>query len=238
MTERGAADLQRDATRLRIGPSGLAWRGGRLVIDLAERTAPWGTRVCGQLCVTPTRLGEHRFALDAGGRHHWSPIAPVARIDVQLDRPALHWQGAAYLDTNRGARPLEADFRRWDWSRAALPDGRAAALYDVERSDGSALSLALRFDAVGGVEPMPPPAPRALPRSGWRIERHTRCDAGGSEARVRRSLEDGPFYARALLETQWWGEPVLAVHESLSLQRFASPWVQAMLPFRMPRRAG
>jgi len=25
------------------------------------------------------------------------------------------------------------------------------------------------------------------------------------------------------------------VHESLSLDRFRAPWVQAMLPFRMPR---
>jgi hypothetical protein len=25
------------------------------------------------------------------------------------------------------------------------------------------------------------------------------------------------------------------MHESLSLQRFRKPWVQAMLPFRMPR---
>jgi carotenoid 1,2-hydratase len=28
------------------------------------------------------------------------------------------------------------------------------------------------------------------------------------------------------------------MHESLSLDRFASRWVQAMLPFRMPRRTG
>ena len=30
----------------------------------------------------------------------------------------------------------------------------------------------------------------------------------------------------------------LAVHESLSLQRFERPWVQVLLPFRMPRRGG
>jgi carotenoid 1,2-hydratase len=30
---------------------------------------------------------------------------------------------------------------------------------------------------------------------------------------------------------------VVAMHESLSLDRFMRPWVQAMLPFRMPRRA-
>jgi carotenoid 1,2-hydratase len=29
---------------------------------------------------------------------------------------------------------------------------------------------------------------------------------------------------------------VHAVHETLDLRRFASPWVQVLLPFRMPRR--
>ena len=52
-----------------------------------------------------------------------------------------------------------------------------------------------------------------------------------------RSLEDGPFYARSLIESTLLGERVHGVHESLSLDRFAAPWVQALLPFRMPRRA-
>jgi carotenoid 1,2-hydratase len=33
-----------------------------------------------------------------------------------------------------------------------------------------------------------------------------------------------------------FGEDVHAVHESLSLDRFRSPVVQWMLPWRMPRR--
>jgi carotenoid 1,2-hydratase len=50
-----------------------------------------------------------------------------------------------------------------------------------------------------------------------------------------RTLTDAPFYARSVLDAQWLGERVTVMHESLSLARFASPWVQAMLPFRMPR---
>jgi carotenoid 1,2-hydratase len=38
------------------------------------------------------------------------------------------------------------------------------------------------------------------------------------------------------VRSQLFGEAATAVHESLDLDRFASPWVQAMLPFRMPRR--
>lgn len=53
---------------------------------------------------------------------------------------------------------------------------------------------------------------------------------------MRRTLTDAPFYARSVIGTHLLGEPVTAIHESLSLTRFASPWVQAMLPFRMPRQ--
>jgi carotenoid 1,2-hydratase len=50
------------------------------------------------------------------------------------------------------------------------------------------------------------------------------------------TIEDTPFYARSTLKTVWHGQPVQAMHESLRLDRFVTPIVQAMLPFRMPRR--
>ena len=52
-----------------------------------------------------------------------------------------------------------------------------------------------------------------------------------------RTLEDTPFYARSELETSLGGRRMAAVHESLSLERFSSPLVQTMLPFRI-RRGG
>jgi carotenoid 1,2-hydratase len=55
--------------------------------------------------------------------------------------------------------------------------------------------------------------------------------------RVQEQLEDTPFYQRALLQFDYAGEPLLAFHETLSVPRLVSPVVQAMLPFRMPRRA-
>jgi carotenoid 1,2-hydratase len=75
-----------------------------------------------------------------------------------------------------------------------------------------------------------------LTTTGWRIRRETRADAGGA-ATIVRTLEDTPFYARTLVSTQLLGVPVTAVHESLDLNRFASRWVQTLLPFRMPRHA-
>jgi carotenoid 1,2-hydratase len=41
-----------------------------------------------------------------------------------------------------------------------------------------------------------------------------------------------------VVATRWHGDHTTFIHESLSLTRFVSPIVQAMLPFRMPRRAG
>ena len=52
---------------------------------------------------------------------------------------------------------------------------------------------------------------------------------------MQASLEDTPFYARSLLTTRLLGATVPAMHESLCLDRFAARWVQAILPFRMPR---
>jgi len=96
------------------------------------------------------------------------------------------------------------------------------------------LSLALRFDDQGRHEYFSPPAGTPLPTTGWRIERLTRSEDSGIAA-VLHTLEDTPFYARSIVETQLLGERRVSMHESLSLDRFRSLWVQAMLPFRMPR---
>jgi carotenoid 1,2-hydratase len=54
---------------------------------------------------------------------------------------------------------------------------------------------------------------------------------------LHEQLEDTPFYQRALLKFSYAGEKLLAFHETLSVPRLLSPVVQAMLPFRMPRKA-
>jgi carotenoid 1,2-hydratase len=40
-----------------------------------------------------------------------------------------------------------------------------------------------------------------------------------------------------MIATRLLGEPVNAMHESLSLDRFRKRWVQSLLRFRMPRVA-
>ncbi len=212
----------------------MSWDGTRLTIRIDEVTAPIPSRVRGSVTLHPAALVGQRFELDAAGRHVWQPIAPNARVEVRLDSPGLAWSGDGYLDHNAGSRPLEDDFRHWHWSRGAGRDG-ALILYDVTRRDGSPYELALRIDGAGRVEPVEMPPPAHLPRGFWGVGRTTRCAPEGA-ARVRQTLEDGPFYARSVIETKLAGETVEAVHESLSLDRFRTPIVQAMLPFRMPRR--
>jgi carotenoid 1,2-hydratase len=237
MTERGRAAVTREPETFRVGPSALAWQDdGTLLITLDEIGAPIPRRVRGTIRVTPAVQPQTAFALDDGARHLWQPIAPVARIAVALDRPDLAWHGSAYLDSNRGDEPLEDGFQSWTWSRAHVADG-CVVLYDSLARDGTARSMALGCSVDGPIAALPSPPEKALPGTLWRIPRTTRTD-GGSTCTVEQTLEDTPFYARSLLRTTLYGEPVQAFHESLSLDRFRAPIVRAMLPFRMPRRWG
>ena len=233
MTERGRAALGRDGDSLTIGPSALAWDGTALTVDIDEIAVPLPARLRGRVRISPLAVTGHVAVLDAAGRHRWWPIAPCARVEVTMESPALRWTGHGYLDSNHGAAPLEDSFDHWHWSRARLPGG-AAVLYDVAGGRTEGPPLALRFDEHGVAEPFEPPPAAPLPRTRWAVRRATRADAGHS-ARVVQSLEDTPFYARSVLSSRLLGEPVIAVHESLSLARFRRGWVRQLLPFRMPR---
>ena len=237
MTERGRRHCSRSADTFVIGPSRLHWDGQCLQIDMDERGAPWPRRVRGRVRLWPSQLQRFSTAIDPAGRHRWGPIAPDARIEVDLPEPGLRWLGHAYLDSNEGDEPIEAAFERWDWSRAQLPDGSTQVHYDLQwpsHPDRPEHQLSLRFDAGGAVEPLPTPPPQRLPRTGWAIERRMRS---AQPVRVARQLEDTPFYQRALLELPLGSRKVQAFHETLSVPRLVQPVVQAMLPFRMPRRS-
>lgn len=235
MTERGRRSVHAERDALAIGPSSLRWDGAGLTIAIDEIAVPLPVRVRGRVRVMPSAPSGLALALDGRGRHRWWPLAPCARVEVALDRPRLRWSGGGYLDANAGDEPLEAAFSRWTWSRAALREG-AAVLYDVALRDRAeaAAPIALRFDGRGSVQAFAPPPMAALPPTLWRMRREARSE---NAVGVERTLEDAPFYARSQLTAELLGERVTAMHESLSLDRFRSPWVQAMLPFRMPRCA-
>jgi carotenoid 1,2-hydratase len=225
MTERGRRALTREADVLQIGTSRMEWRDGRLEVAFDEPAMPPGRRLRGRIRLEPRAGACGVHALDGAARHLWGPIAPRAAVEVAVEGEAP-WRGEGYFDANFGAEPIERAFVDWDWSRVHRRD-ETLLFYDVARRDGAHTALALRIGANGEAEPVEAPARHTLAPTFWRIARRAR----GEAPRLVRTLEDTPFYARSLLAD---GEG-MAVHESLSLDRLASPLVKAMLPFRMPR---
>ena len=234
MTERGQRHCARSAHEFTIGPSHLSWDGDCLTIDIAEVGMPIPRSIRGRIKVWPQQLLSYCTPLDEAGRHRWGPLAPASRIEVALDAPDLKWQGHAYLDSNEGDEPIDRGFHTWDWSRARMRDGSTMVFYDMQAPGQADRVLSLRFTPQGTVLPIETPPVQRLPKTGWRIDRRMRS---AKAVRVHEQLEDTPFYQRALLQFEHAGEPLLAFHETLSVPRLVSPVVQAMLPWRMPRRA-
>lgn len=233
-TEHPRDRVRRSADALELGGSRLAWEGDALVIRVHERTAGLGLPLRGTVRLRPRGCFQHPLTLDPQGRHTWWAVAPRADIEVEMERPGFRFRGSGYHDTNFGREPLERGFTTWDWSRAELPGG-TGVLYDARPRHGEAGEHGLFFRDDGRVEPLPAPQRHVLPRTRWGIDRATRADAGAEPSQVSRTLEDTPFYARSLVQTSLLGQRVTAVHESVSLDRFAHPLVQLMLPFRIRR---
>ncbi|MFO1090920.1 MAG: carotenoid 1,2-hydratase [Hyphomicrobiales bacterium] len=232
-TERGRQHVRRDENAFSIGPSSMTWDGRALTVRFDEVGCPIPRRVRGTVRLVPQALTGRMFHLDEDGLHRWSPLSPFARIEVDLEEPRLSWQGAGYFDSNDGDVPLEETFHGWDWCRGAQREG-ASILYETRPRTGRPVSLALSIDRTGDVSAFTPASRVTLPKTSlWRIERGTRAEAPG--ATVLKTLEDTPFYARSELLTRLNGEECRAVHESLDLNRFDTPIVQFMLPFREPR---
>jgi carotenoid 1,2-hydratase len=233
MTERDRSAVAREAHRLAIGPSEARWESGTLHIEIKEITAPWRRPVSGQIRLTPPPLRTQAWQIDAQGTHRWTPIAPRAKIEVVFEQPRLNWQGHAYFDGNEGDAPLEQDFRSWEWTRGH--DGEDSVIfYDVQWRHGGSRALALRIPTEGAMQALDTPPLQRLRSTPWGIARHAHCDQHQT-ANVLRTLEDGPFYARSLMKTCINSEPLQVWHESVSLKRFQSRWVQALLPVRLPR---
>jgi len=234
MTERGASHCERSAHTFNIGPSQLHWDGQALRIDMDEICVPVPRSIKGSVRIYPEHLFNFGVNLEPECKHTWGPIAPSARVEVHLQHPAQQWKGHAYFDSNEGDEPIDRPFKEWDWSRSRMANGDTAVLYDLQLKNGDNPVLAYRFNRRGEVSLFEPPSPVALHRSKWWLARRMRSDGS---VRVKQQLEDTPFYQRAVLESTLLGEQVESFHETLHTPRLVSPVVQAMLPWRMPRRA-
>ncbi|WP_245325252.1 hydratase [Bradyrhizobium sp. CCH5-F6] len=234
MTERPRGAVIRTMDTFTVGPSHLSWDGESLTINVDEISVPIPGRLRGTIRLVPTAIAQQAFLLNGEGHHRWWPIAPCARVQVRLDHPRLSWEGDGYFDMNCGDAPLEQGFSNWQWSRGAMQDG-TVILYEALRRDGSRVDLAMTFDPNGRLQLFEPPPMVELRRTGWRMSRSVRS---ANSAKIVKNLEDAPFYARSVVSARLLGEAVSLMHESLSLDRFKMPIVQAMLPFRMPRARG
>jgi len=235
MTERSYRHLVRSATHFQVGPSALSWNGRWFELNFDERESPWPARLQGRVRVHPSAFTSFRADLDERGLHRWGPIAPCARVEVELASGAQIWSGPGYFDSNDGDEPIHRPFERWDWSRSVSQHGHTSVLYDVQCKSGAQRLVVQRFRPDGYSEGFEAPPRHRLPKTAWGIARSTRSDPG-STPRVLEVFENTPFYVRDLVSSTILGESGPSVHESLDARRVAAWPVQMMLPFRMPRR--
>ncbi len=235
MTERGQSALSRGANEFSVGPSTLMWNGRWLELNFDERGCPWPERIRGRLRLHPSAFTSFNAVLDEAGLHRWGPLAPCARVEVEVDG-GPRWSGHGYLDSNAGDEPIHRPFERWDWSRSTLADGKTAVIYDVECKSGAQRLVTQLFHPDGGSEAFDAPPRHDLPRTAWGIRRTTRSE-GARQPSVHAVFENTPFYVRDAVRSTLLGQTTVGVHESLDARRLASPVVRMMLPFRMPRRA-
>jgi carotenoid 1,2-hydratase len=240
----------RAPNELRVGATSMRWvetsgtEPAELHIEIVEHQTEFfgrrGAPLRGRVRVCPTALFGPRVELDrwrSPPRHRWYPIAPHARVEVEFDAPQLRFSGSGYHDANEGDEGLEHAFRSWNWSRCEIGDETVIA-YDVVDLQGQPHARAWRFvPKSAAIEDIPEHAlgpAGVLPATQWRVPRAIRSDREQSP-QLRCTLEDSPFYARSLVDVQLGERSGVAVHESISLQRFASGWVRFLLPFKIRR---
>jgi len=231
LAERSLLDFDRSADGVRMGASTMQWDGDRLRIDIDQRTTPLRRPLRGTVVLHPEAQTGLELTIDERGEHRWWPIAPLARIDVDFPRRGFRFSGHGYHDANAGDVPLEATFRTWSWSRARAKNG-AYLTYDVTCASGADRSHAFHVSSSGALREIDATWTMPLPSTLFGLDRSARVDVRTSP-KVVRSLEDGPFYARALVETELGGERVIAMHETLAAHRLRHEWVRAMTRFRM-----
>jgi len=235
LNERDGRDAARSVDSLELDASALWWDGGALHVEFREETTPFwaslrrGVPLRGRVRLVPEVATPGPIALDDAGAHRWWPSAAAAHAEVVLDEPRLRFTGRGYHDANEGDEPLERRLQSWRWQRAAPGPGESLVHYDVQERSGATrhVGLALRGATVAE---LPAGSAVTLPRSGWGLAR----EAHGPLVRAA-TLEDTPFYARSRLQAAHGGRSIPWVHEQLCLDRFASGWVQRLLPFRTRR---
>ena len=225
--------------RLALGDSDLTADADALTVTLdTPRTRFFGRpsrdRLRGRIVLHPAFVDGAPVPLATG--HAWFPVAPCARVEVELQTPALRFSGTGYHDANTGDAPLEHAFERWQWLRWGDRDG-ARVRYAGLRADGTSFDHGLDWDRAGRRHEASPVPWNASASSRWGIRRDVPADlCRDPETAPRlRTLLDAPFYNRTLVESP---TGIRAIHESVDLVRFRTRWVRALLGFRTHTESG
>jgi carotenoid 1,2-hydratase len=213
---------------LRIGRSTLRYlEGGAIRMEVDERTAPWGRRVCASLVLEPLTPSMDELQLVPGLPHYWQALAPRSRAWLKVETEGVEAEGLGYHDTNHGAELLGARLAGWHWTRTHHAQ---ETVVDYHLPDGVA-PLRVRAHA-DGVEceraSVVPPEARPMSLTGWGLRVPSRLHAGNVVLGEPRLLESSPFYAR--VEARVHGFDALG--EVADFRRFHSPLIRWMAHFR------
>jgi carotenoid 1,2-hydratase len=234
---------ERDASReppandtFRVGASSLTFApSGVATLEVDDRGP---ARLSGRLRFHPLEpaLSPEPVSLSPGlADHRWHALMPRARVEVELQRPGLTFEGSGYLDTNWGSEPMERKLAGWNWARTHSEEG-ARVVYDVRARDGR------RFlHTLGTGTPLQTASaigvPAAGTTTGWGValpaELDFRTHRLGTPGAV---IESAPFYAR--YEVRDAAGAVCGLGESLDLMRFDRAMVRWMLRWKTYRHAG
>ena len=194
-------------------------------------------RMRGTVTVDLGTMFDDVHALDAHGRHAGGRSRPVRERPCISTSPRCRWRGRAYVDMNAGTEPLEAGFRNWTLvaggcrrrRRASSTTSSSATAHGVAwrstigRTDRSGTSIA---DPVQG-----------LPRTGWRVSRSTRAAAERPARVVAHAGRHAVLQPLAACLRAGRRDAQRDPRKRRS-RPLPARWVQMLLPFKMPRRAG
>ena len=167
---------------------------------------------------------EREAAVEARGAHDWSPLMGPASgvVDLRAGQAHYKFEGRAYHDRNSGEAPLHAlGFEDWIWGRLAF-EGEEILYYILwPRGGGEPEALGVRIDASGrtslrrGLD-VRLSSPAWSPMGMRWHERVELFDEGALwlDARVKRTLDMGPFYQRFQLEATRQGARAVGIGEA------------------------
>ena len=223
-SEYSARAVHQNGGVLQIGDSRFSYEDGRIVIDVNERSAPFGGAVTGRIVLTPQGAVGPEIPLRRDLPHYWQPLAP--RCSASLTVGGKTHEGFGYHDMNHGEELLGERLAGWRWAR----------VHDAERTTISySLDDTICVVAEQGSVSVQRHARVACDdtRTRWLLAVPKSIVTRASSLSVKHTLESSPFYAR--LEGSN-GEQH-GIVEIADFRRFLRPTLRWMAHVRMRRVA-